>query len=342
MTISDYVIKAAKARSSDVHLVSNLQPSCRIDGTIHAMDRMKLSPETVESFVKELSGPKFPEYDRLGDGDFALTLNGVRCRVNVFKQQGAWSIVLRLLSGKIPSLEQLNLPPVAQEIVGYRQGLVLVTGETGSGKSTTLAAILNAINKTYNKHILTIEDPIEYIYTPDKCIINQRQLGNDTESFARAMRAALREDPDIIMVGEMRDFDTMESAITAAETGHLVLATLHTKTAAEAVDRIVGVFPSERQSQIRLQLSMVLKVVMSQQLLPRAEGIGRVAAVEVMKVDSSIAAFIREAKTQQINNTISTTSKIGNITMDKAVQNLLVQKLITKETKAEFDKDKAV
>lgn len=220
---------------------------------------------------------------------------------------------------------------MVSDFPAYSQGLVLITGETGSGKSTTLAAILNQINRQEAKHILTLEDPIEYIYTPDRCVINQREVGKDTQSFAAGLRAALREDPDVILVGEMRDLETIETALTAAETGHLVFGTVHTNSAADSIDRMVDVFPAQRQQQIRLQLSMTLKAVLSQQLLPKAGG-GRVLACEVMKVDGAIRNLIREGKTPQIANAIQTTGAAGNILMDRCLQNLRTAGVISEET----------
>ena len=235
------------------------------------------------------------------------------------------------MNDHIPDLSELGLPKVVSEFPAYSQGLVLITGETGSGKSTTLAAVLNQINRNEAKHILTLEDPIEYVYTPEKCVINQREIGRDTGSFATGLRAALREDPDVILVGEMRDLETIETALTAAETGHLVFGTVHTNSAADSIDRIVDVFPAERQQQIRLQLSMSLKAVLSQQLLPRVGG-GRVLACEVMKTDGAIRNLIREGKTPQIANSIQTTGSIGNILMDKALNTLYSAGTISRET----------
>ena len=267
----------------------------------------------------------------VGEADLALTIAGVRCRLNLFRQQGGWSAAIRLLNEHIPDLSELGLPKVVSDFPAYSQGLVLITGETGSGKSTTLAAILNQINRQEAKHILTLEDPIEYIYTPDRCVINQREVGKDTQSFAAGLRAALREDPDVILVGEMRDLETIETALTAAETGHLVFGTVHTNSAADSIDRMVDVFPAQRQQQIRLQLSMTLKAVLSQQLLPRAGG-GRVLACEVMKVDGAIRNLIREGKTPQIANAIQTTGAAGNILMDRCLQNLRTAGVISEET----------
>ena len=327
----EYVTRARAAGASDIHLVAGLTPRCRVDGAIRPLGEEILTPLQCEELVQELAGGELATLRVVGEADLALTIAGVRCRLNLFRQQGGWSAAIRLLNEHIPDLSELGLPKVVSDFPAYSQGLVLITGETGSGKSTTLAAILNQINRQEAKHILTLEDPIEYVYTPDRCVINQREVGKDTQSFAAGLRAALREDPDVILVGEMRDLETIETALTAAETGHLVFGTVHTNSAADSIDRMVDVFPAQRQQQIRLQLSMTLKAVLSQQLLPRAGG-GRVLACEVMKVDGAIRNLIREGKTPQIANTIQTTGAAGNILMDRCLQNLRTAGVISEET----------
>ncbi len=329
--VQKLIKKALEDGASDIHLVRGLAPRYRVDGEIREMGGEALTTKECLSIAAELGGGDFRKAEVVGELDLAITVAGVRCRVNLFRQQGAWSAAIRLLSESIPEMTKLGLPKAAAEFPGYSQGLVLITGETGSGKSTTLAAILNEINKNQAKHILTLEDPIEYVYTPARCIINQREVGRDTGSFAAGLRSALREDPDVILVGEMRDLETIETALTAAETGHLVFGTVHTNSAADSIDRIVDVFPAERQQQIRLQLSMSLKAVLSQQLLPRTGG-GRVLACEVMKTDGAIRNLIREGKTPQIYNAIQTTGAMGNILMDRALQNLLQAGAISQET----------
>ncbi len=332
MNITYLIEKARECRASDLHLVCGLSPRCRVDGEIRQIEPWVITEELSRSYAIELAGDNFAHLEETGELDLAMTVAGVRCRINVFRQQGNYSAAIRLLNDTIPTLDVLGLPAVVKEFAEYSQGLVLITGETGSGKSTTLAALLDSINHTRCQHILTLEDPVEYVYTPDKCIINQREIGKDTESFHTGLRAALREDPDVILVGEMRDLDTISIALTAAETGHLVFGTVHTNSAADSIDRIVDVFPAERQQQIRLQLSMTLKAVLSQQLLPRKDGGGRVLACEVMKTDDAIRNLIREGKTPQIQNVIQTTGMIGNILMDKALQNLLQSGKISQET----------
>ncbi len=331
MKTEAFVEKALQDRASDVHLVCGLVPRYRVDGAVQEMGGAPLTAEDCAAIALELAGGDFRKAEVVGEADLAMTVAGVRCRVNLFRQQGTWSVAIRLLNNHIPDISELGLPDAAEEFTAYGQGLVLITGETGSGKSTTLAALLNRINHTARKHILTLEDPVEYVYTPDRCVINQREIGRDTASFASGLRAALREDPDVILVGEMRDLETIETALTAAETGHLVFGTVHTNSAADSVDRIVDVFPAERQQQIRLQLSMSLKAVLSQQLLPRVGG-GRVLACEVMKTDGAIRNLIREGKTPQIVNSIQTTGSMGNILMDRALQSLFSAGVISRET----------
>lgn len=329
--IEQIIAKAAEAKASDIHIVCGIPVRFRVDGQITDMDSHIVTEEECNSYAKELGEQALADAKNVGEADLAVTIAGRRLRVNLFRQQDKYSIALRMLNDKIPNLEDLKLPTIVSTFSQYKNGLVLVTGETGSGKSTTLAALLNRINTREPKHIITLEDPIEYVYTPDKCVVNQREVGRDTASFASGLRAALREDPDVILVGEMRDLDTIETALTAAETGHLVFGTIHTNSASDAVDRIVDVFPEGRQRQIRMQLSMSLKAVVSQQLLRKVGG-GRVAACEVMIVDHAIANLIREGKTPQIRNSLQTSADIGSITMDNAILKLLKEGKITPET----------
>ena len=302
MNIQEIVENAARQGASDIHIIAGLCPKCRIDGEIVSLMDTVLTPADTIMLAKEIAGKQFTEIEEIGELDTGGTIAGLRVRVNIFHQQGQISIVLRILSSRIPDLEQLGLPPIVSTFPTWEKGIVLVTGETGSGKSTTLAAILDKINHTRKQHIITLEDPIEYIYKPDLCIINQREIGQDTKSYADGLRAILREDPDVILIGEMRDLDTIETALTAAETGHLVFATLHTNSAVDSIDRIVGVFPEARQSQIRLQLSTTLKAVVSQQLLKRASGHGRVVAAEVMIATSALQNLIREYEERGLEN----------------------------------------
>jgi len=258
------------------------------------------------------------------DVDMCFTMdNGWRQRVNVFRQQKHLTCVMRIINDKIPTFEELNLPEVLRELVREPRGLILVTGPTGSGKSTTLAAMVDYINSNYARHILTAEDPVEYVYTPKKSLIHQRDVGVDVASFESALRSAMREDPDVILIGEMRDYETISAAVTAAETGHLVLSTLHTTGAASTIDRIIDVFPPHNQQQIRTQLASVLKGVVTQTLVPTANGQGRVAAFEIMIGTDAVLNLIRENKGHQLNSTIQTGSKAGMILLDTYLATLV-------------------
>ena len=334
------IAQAMAADASDVHIVSGLPVRCRIDGRLQNLTDSPLTPEDCEDCGKFLAGDRYAEIKDLGELDLARSFScGVRTRINLFRQQGSLSAAIRLLAQRIPELQELQLPQVVERFPDYRSGIVLVTGETGSGKSTTLASVLNRINHTRCAHIITLEDPIEYVYTPDQCVINQRQIGTDTRSYADGLRSILREDPDVILIGEMRDLNTIETALTAAETGHLVFATLHTNSAADSIDRMVNVFPEGQQRQIRLQLSTTLRAVISQQLLPRKSGRGRVAACEVMVLNSAIRNLIREGKTPQIDSFITMNSQNGSILMDTALQKLVREGAISRETAAQYARD---
>lgn len=327
------LIRIALARNaSDIHVVYGIPIRLRVDGLLQNLDDHVLTDADCEAVARDVL-PAGTDMPPLGELDLAVTApDGTRCRVNLFRQQGHISAAIRLLSDRIPDFDDLGLPKVTQQFTSYKRGIVLVTGETGSGKSTTLACLLNYINKTQRKHIITLEDPIEYIYRPDQCTVNQRSVGRDTASFSEGLSAILREDPDIILVGEMRQLATIETALVAAETGQLVFATLHTNSAADSVDRIVNVFPSEQQAQIRLQLSMTIQAVISQQLLPRRVGSGRVLATEIMVANPAIRNLIREGKTPQISNAIATSGDLGNHLMDASLLRLFRTGEITAET----------
>ena len=340
MRLEELIIKAKEDGASDIHLVCGLAPKYRLDGELINMSSTLLSHMDCEAYAQEIAGEDYKKIETIGELDLAKTIAGERIRINLFRQQGNISAAIRILSSKIPKLDELGLPPVVSQFSSWKKGIILVTGETGSGKSTTLAAILNEINRTRNAHIITLEDPIEYIYEPDKCIINQREIGTDTKSYAEGLRAILREDPDVILIGEMRDQSTIETALTAAETGHLVFATLHTNSATDSIDRIVGSFPAERQSQIRLELSSCLKAVVSQQLLPKRLGKGRVAACEVMVVNPAIKNLIREGKTPQMFSAMLSGAADGSITMDNMLIKMVKDQSIDTKTAQEAAYDK--
>ena len=334
--IEDLTEQARRSGASDIHLVCGLPPKYRLDGQLENMAEERLSEKDCDMLCQDLA--KDAMYEKLeytGELDFSREIRGIRCRCHVFKQQGKVSAAIRLLSESIPRLDSLGLPPSALEFTSLHKGIVLVTGETGSGKSTTLAAMLDEINHTRKNHIVTLEDPIEYVYTPDLCVINQREVGKDTASFSEGLRASLREDPDVILIGEMRDKDTIETAITAAETGHLVFGTLHTGS-----DRMVQVFPEGLQHQIRLQLSMTLMAVISQQLVKKKTG-GRVLASEVMVVTDGIRNMIRGGNTPQIANAIATSAAIGGQTMDQSLVSLVRSRQIDKAVAVEYSHDQA-
>ena len=330
MSVDELVAKAKADGASDVHLICSLPPKYRIDGQLTDMTDEPLTREDCIKVARELAGREYEKFDEWGELDSSGDWGGNRCRVHLFKQQGTPSLALRLLREHIPDLTTLGLPPAAIDLTKLHKGIVLVTGETGSGKSTTLAAMLDHINHTRRDHIVTLEDPVEYVYKPDLCAINQREVGKDTKSFAEGLRASLREDPNVILIGEMRDRDTIETAITAAETGHLVFGTLHTGSASDSIDRIVQVFPEGMQTQIRLQLSMTLQAVLTQQLLPKKGG-GRALCVEFMIVTDAIRNLIRAGNTPQIANAVATSVAIGGQTMDQALVKLVRSGAVSRE-----------
>ncbi len=342
MNAAELILAAAKKRASDIHLICGEPPVFRIAGQLERQAEFPvLTRSKVEQMAAELAAEKLEELREVGEIDGSATIAGVRVRINLFRQSNATSAAIRLLAEQIPPLHTLGLPPKVDELCDLRQGFLLVTGETGSGKSTTLAAMIDRINHTRAEHVLTLEDPIEYQYVPDQCLFNQREIGQDTRTFSAALRAALREDPDIILVGELRDRETIETALVAAETGHLVFGTLHTGSAADTIDRIVGIFPEEQQQQIRMQLSMTLRAVLSQQLLPDRTKDGRVCACELMVVNHAIQNLIREGKTPQINNAIATSTADGSITMDMALVRLYQNGRISSQSAIEAARDSA-
>lgn len=341
MTIDRILKQAVEAGASDVHITVASPAIMRVNGSLVRMNEERLMPDDTERIVKEVLNPKqLRAFEETGELDLSYSTAGLgRFRVNVYKQRNSYCMVLRVVSLTIPSMEDLKLPAVIRELCYKRRGLILVTGPTGSGKSTTLASMIDHMNHERNEHVMTIEDPIEYLHKHNTSIVNQRELGNDTFSFANALRAALRQDPDVILVGEMRDLETISTAITAAETGHLVLSTLHTIGAAKTIDRIIDVFPPHQQQQVKIQLASVVEAVISQQILPKASGDGRVAAFEIMVANSAIRNLIREGKTHQMQTVIQTGSQLGMQTMDTSLMDLYRQRIIDKKTLRKYAVD---
>jgi twitching motility protein PilT len=337
MSIIELLKLAFQHKASDIHITAHSPIMFRVHGNLKPINEQSLTPSMTLELAKELmSGEQYEVFMEKGDLDFSYGIPDVsRYRVNVFKQRGFVSMTIRLIPTQIPVMESLGLPAMAEEFAKKPQGLLLVTGPTGSGKSTTLAAILDYINRSRKDHIITLEDPIEFVHPHKSCIVNQREVGIDTESFSSGLRAALRQDPDVILVGEMRDLETISTAITAAETGHLVFGTLHTADAPQTIDRIIDVFPPEAQQQVRVQLAAVLLGVMAQRLLPTADGNGRVAAIEVMVNTPAIANLIRSEKVHQIRSTMQTGKAQGMQTMEMSLRELLQQRTITVESAKE-------
>ena len=325
MTMDELLQEAAEKGASDLHLSTGEPPALRLHGDLTRTERPKLDAAEVLRLVESIMNDEQKAAFKANlECDFATELQGIgRYRVNAFQQNRGPGAVLRSIPTKIPTMEQLGLSPVFKELCTKERGLVLVTGPTGSGKSTTLAAMVREINETWDAHILTVEDPIEFVHEPIRCVVNQREVGPHTRSFANALKSALREDPDVILVGEMRDLETISLAITAAETGHLVFGTLHTSSAPKTVDRIIDVFPPHQQTQVRVQLASSLKAVICQTLLPTADGVGRVAAREMMVVTPAISNLIREGKTHMIYSAIETGAKFGMVPLDKSLQDLV-------------------
>lgn len=339
--LDEILIQSVKVKASDIHLTTGRPPSYRIDGVLAPIEGERLTPQMLEDILMPLMDVRHrEELQNNGQTDFAYAISGVgRFRVNVFKQRGTLASVMRSLPFNIPEPEELGIPAEVVEMTTRKRGLILVTGPTGSGKSTTLASLIHVINRTYPYHIITLEDPIEYLHRHDKSIVNQREIGSDSTNYAQALRAALREDPDVILVGEMRDLETISTAITAAETGHLVFSTLHTIGADKTIDRIIDVFPPNQQQQIRIQLASVLECVVSQQLLKKADGSGRVAALEVLFANNAVRNLIRESKTYQIASIMQTNKRAGMQTMDDALYDLYMRKLIDADNAVTYAQD---
>ncbi|PWW19652.1 twitching motility protein PilT [Cytobacillus oceanisediminis] len=335
----DYILTAAyELGTSDIHLTVGVPPIMRLHGDLKQYGKEIIKPQDTEEMAKAIIPETLWEtFKENGELDFSYGIPGVsRFRINAYHQRSSVSLAIRVVPTKIPALEELGLPNVLKEIAGKPQGLVLVTGPTGSGKSTTLAAMIDYINKNMKRHIVTLEDPIEYLHNHGTSIIDQREVGFDTKSFANGLRACLRQDPDIILVGEMRDLETISTAITAAETGHLVLGTLHTTDAPSTIDRIIDVFPPGQQSQVRIQLASVLTSIISQRLFPAISKDGRVAALEIMINNAAIRNLIRNEKIHQIHSVMQTSKASGMETLGMAVKHLSEKGKIDKNTAAQY------
>ena len=340
MTFEEFIMQARELNASDIHLTVGAPTVIRVNGELQKYQ--ELSDQVVHrTIVSILSAEQEKLLTEGHDIDFSFELkNGARQRVNVFHQEGKLACSIRLLNSKIPNLDELGMPPVVLELAKKRKGLVLVTGPTGAGKSTTLAAMIQHINETRACHIITIEDPIEYRYTQGKATIHQREIGRDVPSFDYALRSALREDPDVILVGEMRDFETITAAVTAAETGHLVMSTLHTTSAADTINRIIDVYPEHQQKQIRTQLANNLVGVISQTLIPKKDGSGRVAALEVLNVTDAVAAQIRDDKVHLVQNAIQTGKQFGMVCLDFELARFVKTNVIAEKDALEKCQDK--
>ncbi len=333
MDVSELLIFAVENRASDVHLSAGEPPMIRIHGEMRKVEVPPLNEETIHRMIYDiLSDEQRKMFEEFLELDFSLALGDYgRFRVNVFKQNRGDAAAFRPIPNKVPSFEELGLPRVLATTARLEKGLVLVTGPTGSGKSTTLAAIIELINSEMKGHIITVEDPIEFVYRSNSCLVNQRELGPHTKSFANALRAALREDPDVILVGEMRDLETISLALTAAETGHLVFATLHTSGAPKTIDRVVDVFPAAQQNQVRAMLAESVQAIVTQALFKRRDNKGRVAAFEIMLATPAIRNLIRENKVAQMPSIMQTSKALGMITMEAAVKELLARNLVSAE-----------
>jgi len=333
-TLAELLKTAVQAGASDLHLTIGVAPMIRIDGKLRAVDHPALSPaDTKRLAYSVMTDTQKHAFEERLEYDFSFGIQGLcRFRANIFTQRGAVSAVFRVIPFEIKSFEALGLPPVVQKLCGKPRGLVLVTGPTGSGKSTTLAAMIDKINRERYEHILTIEDPIEFLHSHKNCIVNQREVNNDTRSFGDALRVALREDPDVVLIGEMRDLETVEAALRIAETGHLTFATLHTNSAATTINRVVDIFPSNQQPQIRAQLSMVLEGILCQSLLPRQNGSGRALAMEILIPTTAVRNLIREDKIHQIYSAMQTgQEKYEMQTFNQSLAHLTLTKQISQE-----------
>jgi twitching motility protein PilT len=333
-SIDDLLTQIEAVDASDLHITPGAEPVVRVRGELSRLEGFaKLTPDATRELVYGiLTTEQQKHLETRRSVDLAYTLPGVaRFRVNAYFQRASIGAAFRMIPTQIKSLEELGLPPQLGDLAGKPRGLVLVTGPTGSGKSTTLAALIDLINRTRSQHILTIEDPIEFLHWHRNCIVNQREIGADASTFADALRAALRQDPDVILVGEMRDLETISTALTAAETGHLVFATLHTQSAPSTIDRIIDVFPAEQQDQIRIQLASTLQGVVTQTLLPTADERGRIAALEILFPDDAVRNLIRQGKVEQIYSVMQTSVSRGMQTMEQSLADLALRQIVAKD-----------
>ena len=343
MDITELLTFTYNQDASDLHISAGEQPMVRIDGDMKRMKMEALTPEQTQEMIYDIMGDaQRKAFEENSEADFSIDLGEkARFRVNVFRQRRGLGAVFRLIPSKILTLEELGMPPIFAELTKLHKGLIVVTGPTGSGKSTTLAGMINLINERDECHILTVEDPIEFVHQSKRCLINQREVGPNTKTFTNALRAALREDPDIILVGEMRDLETIQLALTAAETGHLVFATLHTSSAPKTVDRIIDVFPATQQEQIRVMLAESLQAVVAQTLCKKKTG-GRVAAVEILIGTPAVRNLIREGKIHQLPSTMQTGQNFGMQTLDMHLQDLVGRNIITPQQAREVASDKSL
>ena len=339
--IEEIMRTAKEAGASDVHITVGIPPKMRVNGNLVTMNYSKMMPaDTLSVLLEIMSESQRERFEERGEYDMSFSIPELgRYRVNAYKQRGSVALALRLVGTKVPSPESLGVPESVINLYERKRGLILVTGPTGSGKSTTLAAIIDKINNNRDAHVITLEDPIEYLHQHKMAMVNQREIGLDSQNYANALRAGLGEDPDVILVGEMRDFETISVAITAAETGHLVLSTLHTIGAASTVDRVIDVFPPHQQQQIRVQFANVLEAVISQQLIPTMDGRGRVAAFEVMHANHAVRNLIREGKSHQLVSVMQTNRKMGMVTMDESITQLFYEGKIDREMAIQFAQD---
>lgn len=334
MDIKKLLSIAVDKKASDLHLIAGLPPAVRIDGNLTFIkDKNKLEPKDMDQILSSLVDQQQKgRFISTRELDIGYAMGNFRFRINFLYEKGNIAMVARVINEKIFNLEEIDMPKIAYNLLGLKQGLILVTGPTGCGKSTTLASMIEYINSNRFCNIITLEDPIEYLFSPNKSMIMQRQLGTDMLSFSSGLKHVLRQDPNVIMVGEMRDLETIATTITLAETGHLVLATLHTYNASQTIDRIIDIFPPHQQNQVRMQLSMTLASVISQRLIPKQEGGGRIASREILLNTSAVANLIRENKISQIRTVIETSSKEGMVSIDQDLKRLYREKLISKET----------